>query len=105
MGWEKEICKASICIDSNEPIHEQKESDILRKVKKLLALGASSHHHEAEAAMIKSRELLLKHHIDTPVLESSEEETIVLKRILPQRIQNAKLHTIAKILETFFLFL
>lgn len=101
MRWDEEVKKASICLENLEtPILE--ETQILRKIKKLIALANSSNVNEAEAAMLKSQQLLLKHHLESENLVDAFEEKILLKRVLSQKKQNAKLRSIAKILETFF---
>ena len=54
-GWGKEISEAAIAIEN---VTDLSESPIHRKVQKLMALSSSSNKHEAELAIIKSRELL-----------------------------------------------
>ncbi len=97
MRWGEEVSKASSCLDEPAPLEE---SGILRKVQKLLSLATSRNQHEAELALSKSQQLLLKHNIDTRYV--SDEEKIFLKRILKQKQATAKIRAIAKILETFF---
>lgn len=100
MGWGKEVYQASVCLEeSNQEIEEEK-SAILRKVQKLMSLSKSSNPHEAELAMIKSQQLLLKHNLENSSLH--EEDKIYLKRILQQKKISAKTRAIGKILETFF---
>jgi hypothetical protein len=43
---------------------EPDEDRVLSRVRKLLALGQSSHRHEAEAAMAKAHELIARHSLD-----------------------------------------
>lgn len=102
MGWNEDVFRATTCLDDGANAADEEESAVLRKVQKLMALATSSNEHEAEQAMIKSQQLLLKHNIDTRYLESEEEEKIFLKRILKQKKENAKMRSIATILETFF---
>jgi hypothetical protein len=99
MGWGEEVQKATILLENET---EERESDILRKVKKLLALASSSNVHEAENAMLKSQQLLLKHHLEAPSIDREDDEKVVLKRIMKQKRINAKGHAIGKILATFF---
>ena len=99
MKWGEEIYAASINLD--QPL-EIEHSSVLRKVEKLIALGASSNEYEAEQAMIKSQELLLKHNIDATYLGSDNEEKICLKRVVREKKETAKMRSIGKILETFF---
>ena len=99
LGWGKEIFEASILLEDEVLISE---NPVLRKVQKLMALTTSSSTHEAEQAMLKSRELLLKHNIDETNILDDAEEKVFLKRVLRQRKKNAKLSSIGRILETFF---
>ncbi len=91
MGWNDEVCKATLSLTE--------ESSVLRKVKKLMALATSSNKHEAEQAMIKSRELLLNHNMEFVATES---EQFFLKRVIKEKRESAKMRAIGKILETFF---
>lgn len=91
MGWNEEVSEATISLTE--------ENSVLRKVKKLMALATSSNKHEAEQAMIKSRELLLNHNME---FVAEEGERFFLKRVLKERRENAKMRAIGKILETFF---
>lgn len=103
MGWGKEIYEATTHLDNNSDSDELEESTVLRKIRKLMALSSSSNQNESEQAMIKSQQLLLKHHIDSRYLESKEEEKTFRKRILKQKKENAKMRSIGHILETFFI--
>ncbi len=67
-----------------------------------MALSTSSNPHEAEQAMIKSQQLLLKHNIDSLYVGDDDDEKVFLKRVLKQKKENAKMRAIARILETFF---
>lgn len=102
MGWGEEVYRAASILESNEAIPESNESSVCRKIRKLMALATSSNPHEAELAMIKSQQLLLKHNIDSNYLHDEKEEKIYLKRIMKQKKRNAKMRAIAHILETFF---
>lgn len=102
MGWNEEVQKASMCFDDSISIPQPEENNILRKVQKLMALATSSNKHEAEQAMIKSQQFLLKHNIDFKNIEDEDDEKIFLKRIMKQKKESAKMRSIAKILETFF---
>jgi hypothetical protein len=103
MGWGEEISKAASCLESESEVSDIEESSILRKVQKLMALSTSSNKNEAEQAMIKSQQLLLKHNIESKYIGGEDDEKIVLKRIMKQKKENAKMRSIAKILETFFI--
>lgn len=98
MKWGEEVYGASLSLEEFAPIEQ---SSVLRKVQKLMALGTSSNPHEAEQAMIKSQELLLKHNIDEKYV-GEDEERISLKRIMKEKRESAKMRAIGKILETFF---
>jgi len=102
LGWGEEIYRATICLEEEQTQDEIKENSILRKIQKLMSLASSSNQNEAEQAMLKSQQLLLKHNIDATYLDGEDEEQMVLKRILKQKRENAKMRAIGKILETFF---
>lgn len=98
LNWNEEVYLATTCLDDG--INEQNcgESDVLRKIKKLMALATSSNVFEAEQAMMKSQQLMQKHNIET----IQEADEVYLKRILKQKKKNAKMRAMAVILETFF---
>lgn len=96
LNWGKEVYQASTTLDE-APL--EKKGSLAKKIQKLITLGTSSNPHEASAAIIKARELLLKHNIDLS-METGDE--IFLKRILKKNRKNAKMEAIAHILETFF---
>ena len=102
MGWAEEVYRAASCLEGALNAADIEESSILRKIKKLMALASSSNTNEAEQAMIKSQQLLLKHNIESKYIGGEDEEQMYLKRIMKQKKENAKMRTIAKILETFF---
>jgi hypothetical protein len=101
LGWGKEVYEASTSLEIDSNHSNLIENPIFRKIQKLMALGSSSSKHEAELAILKSRELLLKHHIDMPSIEV-ESEKMFLARIMKQAKRNAKMIAISRILETFF---
>lgn len=101
-GWDEEVYKATTCLEGSQEVENSEESSILRKIQKLMALAKSSNQNEAEQAMIKSQQLLLKHNMDSTYIGSETEEKMVLKRILKQKKENAKMRSIAIILDTFF---
>jgi hypothetical protein len=102
MGWGEEVYKASALLDSEQNVVQAEESSVLRKVKKLMALASSSNENEAELAMIKSQQLLLKHNVESESLCVDEEDQAVLKCILGQKRVGGKMRAIARILQTFF---
>ena len=102
MGWGEDVQRAEILLKRELYDRQENESDVLRKVKKLLALASSSNVYEAETAMLKSQQLLLKHHLEAPIGESENDGNVVLKRIMRQKRLDAKGRTIGRILHTFF---
>lgn len=102
MGWNEEVYKATICLENELNVSVIEENSVLRKVQKLMALASSSNENEAEQAMIKSQQLLLKHNMESKYIGGDDDEKIFLKRIMKQKRENAKMRAIAKILETFF---
>jgi hypothetical protein len=97
MGWND---AATICIEGAINSPEIEKSSVFRKVQKLMALARSSNENEAELAMIKSQQLLLKHNIESKYI--GDDEKVFLKRIMKQKKETAKMRAIAQILETFF---
>lgn len=55
---------------------ERDNGKIIDKVKKLLALTGSPYADEAEAAMLKAQELLLKHGLTISEVETAEKPTV-----------------------------
>lgn len=102
MGWGEGVSRATLCWENSQDASVPEESSIFRKVQKLLALASSRNPHEAELAMLKSQQLLLKHNLASTYIESGDEERVVLKRVLKQKRADAKMRSLAKILETFF---
>lgn len=102
LGWSEDVYRATTCLDDGAITPDIEDNGILRKVQKLMALASSSNQNEAEQAMIKSQQLLLKHNIDAKYVGGEEEEKVFLKRIFKQKKENAKMRSIARILETFF---
>ncbi len=101
LGWGEEVYRATTCLEASQ--EETLESSILRKVAKLMALASSANPHEAEQAMIKANELLLKHNIDEKlIVNDQDDEKVFLKRVLKQKKECAKMRAIASILDTFF---
>lgn len=102
MGWGEEVYRATTCLDEGDQVTQVHENPIFRKVQKLMALSESSNSHEAELALVKSQELLIKHNLDMKfAYKEHEEEKIVLKRVLKEKRETAKMRCIGKILETF----
>lgn len=105
MGWGEEVWRARFTLDeSSKAAALDEDNPVVRRVKKLMALSDSGNSYEAEQALIKSQQLLLKHNLEAEDLDSldSEQEKFFLKRIMKQKRENAKMSAIAKILKTFF---
>lgn len=102
MGWGEKIYGATTCLDGGGNDADMEKSSVFRKVQKLLALATSSNPHEAEQAMIKSQQLLLKHNIESTYFGTEDEEKMFLSRIMKQKREDGKMRCIAKILETYF---
>jgi len=98
LGWDEQVSKATTTLDSHA---SEEESSVLRKVKKLMALSTSAHANEAEQAMLKSQELLLRHNLEASK-DNPDEEKICMLRIMQQKKETAKMRAIANILKTFF---
>jgi hypothetical protein len=96
LNWGKEVYAAKISLEESPSLNK---SSISRKIEKLLALSSSSNTHESTSALIKSRELLLKHNMERSF---ENKEQIYLKRIIKSKRKSAKMEAIAHILETFF---
>ncbi|MCX6990654.1 MAG: DUF2786 domain-containing protein [Chlamydiae bacterium] len=102
VGWGEEIYNATMSLTEEQKIEALEDSDIFRKIQKLLALATSSNKHEAELAMIKSQQLLLKHNLESRFIDTDDKDKVFLKRLIKQPKKTAKMRSIAKILETFF---
>ena len=88
LGWGENVSRAAMRYNPEET--KEEEDGVLRKVKKLMALGASAQTHEAEQAMIKSQQLLLKHNLEARSAESLGETKVWMQRILKQKKRNGK---------------
>ncbi len=102
MNWDESVSKASMELDLQQMKIEKEERGVLRRVKKLMALANSSHQNESEQALIKSQQLLVKHHLESSYAHFEQEEKVFMKRIMKQKKETAKMRAIATILQTFF---
>jgi len=106
-GWEKDVYGASTKgteIDMPSSLSTSALS-LTRKIQKLLALGSSSNHHEAELATIKSQELMVKYNISkAEKLLDDDDDEMMVKRVLQHKRYSAKLEAMTTILRTFFVF-
>lgn len=109
-GWGKDVYLSRVKMSMESDFNAKGNGGrVLEKVKKLLALGAACNSHESEQAMLKANALLLKYHLGK--LESFAfpkddlfDEEMSMKRIFKQRRFTAKLHSIASVLQTFFVY-
>ena len=69
------------------------ENKVIDKIKKLMALSKSSNEHEAQLAMTRAQELLLKHHLTMDDIKDKEAglKVIEIDIIKGKRIPNWKL--------------
>ncbi|WP_420422616.1 SprT-like domain-containing protein [Simkania sp.] len=95
-GWKTEVTRATVSSEKR-----QKSLRIAEKIQKLFSLSQSHNLHEAELALCKARELLLKYH-QTHMTQDSEEMEI--HRLTKQKRASTKLQTIASILKHFFVY-
>ncbi|MBA2727438.1 MAG: DUF2786 domain-containing protein [Parachlamydiaceae bacterium] len=100
-GWGEEVYRATFSLENAKNSYCD-DNGILRKIQKLMALTASSNPNEAELAMVKSQQLLLKHNLESKSISELNDEKVFLIRIMKQKKEDAKMRAIAKILETFF---
>ncbi len=106
-GWGPEVYEATIDLAQDDlPIGVDENGDkILSKIKKLLALATSQNQHESELATLKSNELLLKYNLSEREFyrgDASDDEEMLLKRIIKAKTISAKVSAIAQIVRTFF---
>ena len=95
-GWKTNVTQATI-----PPLNRKINFRALEKVQKLFALSSSHHTHEAELALLKARELLVKYHLQH-AREGLEEMEI--HRLFKQKRSSSKMQTIASILRHFFVY-
>lgn len=102
IGWGENVYQPSTCLKGPQNSSIIDESGIFRKVQKLMALATSSNKNEAEQAMIKSQQLLLKHNLESSDIGGADDEKMYLKRIMKQKKKDGKMRAISRILATFF---
>ncbi len=102
-GWSHEISKATLDIASANDSYEGdlKTEKLLAKLQKLMALSESTNTHEAELAMSKANELLIKHNLDRLEVDQDDEVVYVLPVMFSAK-SNAKMHAVYEILKTFY---
>ncbi|MGA1824728.1 MAG: SprT-like domain-containing protein [bacterium] len=82
-------------------VTERSEDKLLRRIKKLMALAESQNKHEAEAAMAKAQELLLKYNQDI-VTENRERDFISVFLGKPALRHSRKEYVLATLLQDFY---
>ncbi|MCK4935136.1 MAG: DUF2786 domain-containing protein [Simkaniaceae bacterium] len=102
-GWGPSVYQAKMPLQMETPLDEKTDS-ILSKVKKLLALSASSNAHESQAATLKVNALLEKYNLENISQNTDSQDEMHLLRTLEIPKTNAKIQTIALIARTFFVF-
>jgi hypothetical protein len=103
LGWGESVYRATMELDTDQMQMLEEESAILRKVKKLMALSSSTNQHEAEQALLKAQEILLKHNLENVHTDLNGEETsyyMVRMFVMPRL--SRKVSSISRILSTFF---
>ncbi|MFW5887564.1 MAG: SprT-like domain-containing protein [Bacteriovoracia bacterium] len=103
-GWDESVYLSKLSIDSVSAVSDLYQSEkIISRVQKLLRLAQSANVHEAEQAMVKANQLLLKHNL-TLFENSSDDEDFdcCLERVLDASRGNTKTHVIQEILNYFF---
>lgn len=101
--WDEKVSSAKEKISQRSVEIAAAETEVLGKIKKLLALSNSENPHEAEAATIKANDLMAKHQLSSlPDLSEDSEDEYFLKRVLSAGRLNSKIQAIADIVETFF---
>jgi len=102
VGWGKEVSDAAMYIEEESFNHTAEECAVMRKIQKLMSLSGSSNENEAEQAMLKAQDLLLKHNLEKPSLIDANDEKWILKRVLKEKRRTTKMSAICSILSTFF---
>ncbi len=104
-GWGADVFQAYASIEHlNQNVEgDLKTERLIEKVKNLFKLAASANVHEAELAVLKANQLLLKHHLDQESLTSNprQKTEIFVKRLHTQGRKDAKLQAIYQILSHF----
>jgi hypothetical protein len=100
IGWGEEVSRATTSSSDLAESSNNSDHTILRKVEKLMALANSNNQHEAEQALIKSQQLLLKHNVTLEQLPDGDK--VFIKRVLKEKRTSSKMQAIASILDTFF---
>lgn len=103
-NWDSEVelAYANITLENDLIEGDLKTEKLLARLKKLMALSSSDNVHESEAATLKANQLLLEHNLDLTRANSSEEETVYVKRVLESTRKQTKHVAIYEILRTFY---
>lgn len=100
LGFSPHIAAATVDLASSNKmtLNTTEYDQLLKKIKKLLALAESNNPNEAELATLKANQILLKHNLKYVDLL---EESIYLIRVLPRPRKDAKIQAIYEILRHF----
>lgn len=96
-GWNTSVAKAS----TPPAQHSQLKSKNVQKILKLLRLSESSNQHEAESALIKANQIMLREGFSTEQVQG-EQESLYVREILVAPKNSAKLHALYDILSEFY---
>jgi hypothetical protein len=106
LNWGNEISSAYSNVDiENLKITNpnQKNAELLNKIKKLFALASSENIHESEMATLKANQLLLNYNLSLADVNLNKHDLeIIVKRVLESPKKNAKHLAIYDILKTFY---
>ncbi len=101
-GWKKEIAMAQKTLaNENENENFIVKKKLLDKIQKLFSLGTSSNVFEAQSAIAKANELLLKHHFTHSDTFIESDSNVYVKSILSSKRLQAKHKAIIEVLKHF----
>ena len=101
-GWGEKVWSAKLEQSEFEKAkqHSKKEGDILRKVEKLLKLGEDQSSFEAQSAIAKANQLLVKYNLSLTTPEDAID--FAMDRVYQQKRSSGKLNAIYEILTMFY---
>ena len=100
-GWGKDVSQATLTTELSQ---ENKQEKIFQKVQKLLSLANSHHTEEAQAAMLKANELLIKYNLEALPRFAKSDQSMHLLRLFQVKRSSPKLQAIASILRHFLVY-
>jgi hypothetical protein len=105
LNWNDNVSKAysNLEIENEKVTHvSHKNTDLMIKIKKLLALSSSDNIHESEMATTKANQLLLEYNLSLINLNNYEENEVFVARVLESSKKTSKHMAIYEILKTFY---